>query len=618
MKTYRLGLALAGLAATGMALLAGVRPAFANTAVTGHAVGANFNVSHNGGTLNFWAGAYQTDKGLAFCLQPTRVSSVGQPVGDPVEMTSFTNDQGTPLSTAQINQLAYLTWKVSLNPNPSTADAIVYKLVSTTLLGYNSVPIIGTTVAHDLSLDDPGSDARNIASAAGVLDAAQALLAETRAKANNWDGTATWGLGQTPSKPGDALTATASLPGLGSGFPVEFTVTKPDGKTDIIQVTTSNDTATLSYKTGSFGHYQVSAKLGEQAAPRYPLIAGAKGQTQSMLMIGAAPRTWSSNAAAFDVTRPAPTITTAVSTQYVMPGETISDTARLAGLVVDDATSYQVSGGLFRVPALPDATCPSADDAAWQSAEPVSQIEMTPVPADAIADDGTASLTLGQWQVPADEPPGCLSYGETLTMTVDGAPAATVDHPVGDVAQTALVLPLPAVATHISLGSLSAGDTVSDTLTATHLSTVPDVTYSFTGRLVGLPVAAGSACPDADDPAWSTAETLTTFDGEIATKAGSSSQIDVPGLGSWQVEARSDRYCVSYSEILTMTLPGHDPYVVEHAAGQPAQTALYLPFQAITGGTGTANLGAELAYAMCGLGGAAAGAWLVRRFVWKA
>ncbi|MCL2490182.1 MAG: hypothetical protein FWF36_05590 [Propionibacteriaceae bacterium] len=613
MKRYRLGLALAGLTAVGLGLLAGAAPAFANTIVTGHAVGANFNVSHNGGTLNFWAGAYQTDKGLAFCLQPTRVTSVGQPVSDPVEMTSFTNDQGVALTTAQLNQLAYLTWQVSLNPSPSTADAIMYKLVSTTLLGYTAVAIIGTNVAHDLSLDDPGSDAVNMAAAAGVLDAARALLSQARAKANNWDGTGALTLTSTPSMPGDALTASVRLPGLGTGFPVVFTVTAPDGVTQAIQVATSGDVASLTYTTGGYGHYQITAQLAESAAPRYPLIATAMGQSQSMLMITGQARSWGSPAAAFDLTRPTPTITTSVSSVYTLPGETITDTVHLASLIIDDATGYQVTGGLFRAGALPDGTCPAASDPAWQDAEIVLEIEPTSVSIDSIS-DGTAELTLGAWQVPKDEPSGCLSYGETLTMTVDDSPAATVEHPAGDADQTTLVIRPPTIATHISLTALSAGDTVSDTVNIAALSVVPDVTYELHGQLLGLP-AAGD-CPGAGDGAWQGADLLAEFDGDIARDDPGADQ-ELPSQGTWQVAAMTHTMCITYAETVTMTVPGHEPAVVEHSPGQPSQSALYRPFQATTGGA-SIGLGAKLAYALCGLGGAAAGTWLVRRFIWQA
>ena len=614
MKRYRLGLALAGVTAAGLALLAGAAPAFANTIVTGHAVGANFNVSHNGGTLNFWAGAYQTDRGLAFCLQPTRVTSVGQPVADPVEMTSFTNDQGVALTTAQLNQLAYLTWQVSLNPNPSTNDAIIYKLVSTTLLGYTGVAIIGTNVAHDLSLDDPGSDAVNIAAAAGVLDAARALLAQARAKANNWDGTGTLTLTSTPAKPGDALTASVRLPGLGTGFPVVFTVTAPGGGTQAIQVTTSGDVANLTYTTTKYGHYEVTAQLGEPAAPRYPMIAGALGQSQSMLMITGQPRSWRAPAKTFDLTRPTPTITTVVSSAYTLPSETITDTVRLGSLIIDDATAYQVTGGLFRAEALPDGTCPTANDA-WQDAEMVLEIESTPVSVDNITEDGTAELTLGAWQAPQDEPTGCLSYGETLTMTVDGTPAATVEHPAGDPSQTTLVIRPPTIATHISLTVLSAGDTVSDTVSIAELSAVTDVTYELHGRLLGLS-ADGDNCPGAGDGAWQGADLLAEFDGDIPRDDPGADQ-ELPSQGTWQVAAMTGTTCVTYAETVTMTVPGHEPTIIEHLPGQPSQSGLYRPFQATTGGL-SIGLGAKLAYALCGLGGAAAGAWLVRRFIWQA
>jgi len=610
-------LGLASLTATGLAVLASAAPAFANTIVTGHAVGANFNVSHTGGTLNFWAGAYQTDKGLAFCLQPTRSTSVGQPVADPVEMTSFTNDQGVALTTAQLNQLAYLTWQVSLNANPSTADAVMYKLVSTTLLGYTGVPIIGTNVAHDLSLDDPGSDAVNIASAAGVLDAAQALLAQARAKANNWDGTGTLTLTSTPSKPGDTLTASVLLPGLGSSFPVVFTVTAPGGESQTIKVTTSGDVAALSYTTTGFGHYQVNAQLVEPVAPRFPLIAGALGQSQSMLMINGQPRTWTS-AVPFDLARPTPTITTSISSAYTLPGETITDTVRLAGLVVDDATTYEVRGGLFYPPPLSNGTCPAADDPIWQSSMIVFQIDPTPVPAESIGEDGTATLTLGAWKVPAADMPGCLSYGETLTMMVDGRPAATVEHPVGDPDQTTLMVQPPTIATQISLTALSAGDTVSDTVIIKALSVVSEVSYAVHGRLLRLPAAADLSCPGADDPAWQGAELLLEFDSEIVRADPGADQVELPSQGAWPVAAMTGAMCITYAETATMMLPGHDPVVIDHAPGQPAQSALYRPFQAITGGGSSLDIGAKLAYALCGLGGAGAGTWLVRRLIWQA
>jgi len=617
MKRYRLGLLPAWLAAAGLALLAGAAPAFANTNVTGHGVGANFNVSHNGGTLNFWAGAYQTDKGLAFCLQPTRVTSVGQPVADPVEMTSFVNDQGSALTTTQLNQLAYLMWQVSLNPNPSTADAIMYKLVSTTLLGYTSVPIIGTTVAHDLSLDDPGSDAVNMAASAGVLDAAQALLAQVRAKANNWDGTGTLTATSTPSKRGDALAATVRLPGLGTGFPVAFKITKPDGQTQTIQVATGGDIANLSYTPTSFGHYQVSAQLAEPAAPRFPLIAGAMGQSQSMLMIGAQPRTWGAPIG-FDLTRPMPSITTSISSINTLPGETINDTVQLSDLVIDDATSYEVSGGLFRASALPEGTCPAADDPVWPDAELVLRIEATPVPPDSIGEDGTAKLTVGTWQVPEDEPSGCLSYGEAVTMVVNDHPTATTMHMAGDPAQTTLVVRPPTVTTQISLTALSAGDSVSDTVIVAQLSAVHDVSYSLSGRILGLPPAADMSCPGTADDAWLGADVLMTFDSEIPRGDPTTDSVEIPDQGTWQVAARADALCVTYAETVTMVVPGHEPAVVEHAPGQPTQSALYQPFQAITGGAGILDIGAKLAYALCGLGGAAAGTWLVRRFIWQA
>lgn len=582
MRKHRFtGIWMAWLAIVGLALVGFLNPAFADTNVTGHAIGVYSNVSQNGDTLMFWAGAYTTDKGLAFCVQPSKGSPIGAPLGDPQELTSFVNDQGDALTTAQLNQLAYVAWKASLNPNASDQDAIIYKLVMMTIIGYTSVQLSTVSALHDLSLDDPKSDAVKIANDYGVLDAAKALLAEARAKANNWDGTGQFALTKPlPSKPGDTLAGTAKLPGLGTGFPVEFRVTGPDGKTDVVTSNTSNDIATFKYKTTAFGTYRVEARLGQPAPPRFPLIAAAGNKTQSLLLLTAEPRTWAGRTTVFDVARPNPTITTSISQQIMLPGQKISDKVVLGGLVNDAVTTYEVSSALYEAPASSDGNCPSPNDAAWKNASLIAKTAAKAVPASAI-NAGSATLTLGAWTVPADKADACVSYGESVTMLVDGRPMVTANHSPGDVAQTGVILPSPAIATQVSSQMALPGDTISDTVALSGLTSGHGASYTVTGGLYGTPPVDG-ACPTPDAAAWKTAKAVAT----IADTAVPATAIRADGtasltLGKWRVPADQTAVCVSYGETVTMTVAGKVMATAEHPAGATTQTSLYWPAPSI-------------------------------------
>jgi len=87
-------------------------------------------------------------------------------------------------------------------------------------------------------------------------------------------------------------------------------------------------------------------------------------------------------------------------------------------------------------------------------------------------------------------------------------------------------------------------------------------------------------------------------------------------VGEWKLTSRPDTVCVTYAETLTMEVPGHDPVVIEHPAGEREQTALVPGFIAEAGGwhpSGTPPLIAVVLLA--GLGGVAAGSWTIRRLV---
>ena len=659
-------------------------PAMADTTVGGRQLGQLVNIAYSG-TLNWWAGGYQTSNGLGFCLQPTLNASTGLSLSDPLPLTSFVNDQGVALTTAQLNQLAYFMWVAAQNPSPSNGDAVAYKFVVTTLLGYNAVPLfMGSgklSVPHNLSLDYPDSDAVKITSRYGVLDLARALLAQARAEANNWDGNGTLTVGDAAS-PGQEIVASVQLTGLNNGFPVNFKITRPDGATDTVAATTVNGVATISYTPTGFGHYQVTAQLAKAAAPRFPMAAVSSRGTQSLLLLTGQARNWSGQAA-FDLVRPTPTVATQASSQLALPGETLHDTVTLGNLVDFADTTYEVSGGLYQVAPLDDWTCPGPDAPEWVDATMLVEVPPTPVPDDARDAEGNAVMQVGEWQVPRDAEAVCVSYGESVAMLVDGEVVATADHPAGTPEQTALVLPSPAISTRISAPTLKQGDTVNDTVTVTGLSPADLAGYAFTGRLIAVGVNADGTCPGVGDPAWAGGSVLATFAQDVtpvqvpddavsatpddpstepsaepsaepsvepsvepstepsteptttpsvtptgdASSEPSSTPTDATtptslggqatwqGVGTWTLASRPDTLCVTYAETLTMTVPGHEPLVVDHTAGEKTQTALVPGVIAEAGGWHRSAPPLIAALLLAGFGGVAAGAWTVRRLV---
>jgi hypothetical protein len=134
-----------------------------------------------------------------------------------------------------------------------------------------------------------------------------------------------------------------------------------------------------------------------------------------------------------------PRIGTQVSSQQALPGDTISDTATVSGLVdrLPDGTevSATVEGTLVSAAALigqdGNPTCVGVD---WSQATHVLDVPSMPVTADGAIPD------LGVFTVPEDSPRVCYSYGETLRLTPsDGTPPLVVSHDPGAVEQTSLI-----------------------------------------------------------------------------------------------------------------------------------------------------------------------------------
>ena len=428
-----------------------------------------------------WYGYYNTSEGPGFCLEPSKFSPIDAHNLDPEIIDEFASDQmdgeGQPveLTTAQVNQLAWLGWYVKENlQNPDgsidEADAMAIKAAMESILNYTHVYLAldhGVTSApraYNLTLND-GADTARVAkdhdNGSGIVfyDEAVQLWHLAQANANNWDGeTVDWtNNADQVSQPGDELTASVTLPGLNAGFPVTFTVKDGDGAIiDEEEVDTdATGSAAFDYfmPDGDFGDFTINYSVAD-VPPRYPTVTGPSGwktddaSTQALMLLTSPARS-ASGSDPFEVadqrdTRDMPSITTQISSQRVLPGETIFDNVYLTGLNPDTFT-YTVSGVLVLVPPASPGICPGPGDSAWQSATTVLTVSPVILKPGDIGDDGTASLKVGQWTAPYDQPDVCVSYGETLTARpIQGGDDIVIEHEVGQASQTAFVLDGPA------------------------------------------------------------------------------------------------------------------------------------------------------------------------------
>lgn len=162
----------------------------------------------------------------------------------------------------------------------------------------------------------------------------------------------------------------------------------------------------------------------------------------------------------------APTVSTKVSDQAAINGQTITDTAIVGGIVDapnSEAPDWSLVPTLVKAPAIKTTdgifTCTGVD---YSAAEKVS-INDAPVK---ITADGTFG-GIGSVVVSAtDEQPTCYSYGETLIgTTVDGI-TVKVDHEPGHVTQTSLVT-RPNMVTTVSNLTPNLGGKVVDSIVVT-------------------------------------------------------------------------------------------------------------------------------------------------------
>lgn len=254
-----------------------------------------------------------------------------------------------------------------------------------------------------------------------------------------------------------------------------------------------------------------------------------------------------------------PTITTKVSSQLVVVGTSVSDTATLGGVeeLLKLAPGFKVTvTGKALGPVAPKAgSCEGLD---WSSAATVVTI-----PATVVTKDGDLA-NLGAFKPAVAQ---CFSYGETVTVTdTAGKVVGTVTHEAGQVPQTVIVVPTVTVTTKTSAQLVQQGATITDTATLTGvdeiLAAAPKAQITLTGTLVSAEPINGS-CTDVD---WTKATEVQKIAATPVTKSG-----DMAGLGSYRAMTL---VCLSYGERVVVMLDGKELTSTDHPVGQVPQTTL--------------------------------------------
>lgn len=261
----------------------------------------------------------------------------------------------------------------------------------------------------------------------------------------------------------------------------------------------------------------------------------------------------------------APTVSTQVSSQAVIPNTRLTDTATVAGIFVGvgglqvtstmDVTLY---GPVAPVTVSGVPSCTGVD---WAGA-PVAATQ-TGV---AVDHDGAYSA-LGVF-TPTVE--GCYSYSETLTVVSqavgsDGTTPAPiiVAHPVGQVTQTTLVA-RPTAVTVTSSQVADAGDQVFDTIT---VSGTGGNTGTILAALVG-PVDPGAnhACSSVTQEQWTAA-----FSGFAASTVQS---VPVSGDGEYTTSPVTLSSTGCYSWVERLTIAGHPDAGSDTPIGVASETTV--------------------------------------------
>jgi len=269
-----------------------------------------------------------------------------------------------------------------------------------------------------------------------------------------------------------------------------------------------------------------------------------------------------------------PKVSTTVSAQLVTAGSVLTDAATVTG--TSPLYDYRIVGALYGPVAPGPNGCTDVD---WAGAAVVASIASTPVIAD-------GPITVGAYTVPAGAL-GCYSYGEQLLVLdkTSSSTLTTVDHPVGQVTQTALAI-APMVSTEISSQLVVEGAVLIDTATLKGLAAVgPDgtpIAYSLSGALRGPVTPANGVCTSAD---WATASTALTIPATPVAVDATSVQI-----GQYQIPLGKVG-CYGYELHLTATGADGSTVTVGHEVGVAEETTLAVKGEGGSGAGGQIEAG---------------------------
>ena len=291
-----------------------------------------------------------------------------------------------------------------------------------------------------------------------------------------------------------------------------------------------------------------------------------------------------------------PEISSSVSTTASHPGDVVSDTVHVTNVVLDAA------GVTYEWTYRGELSGPVPPGSSWDEAE-VVQTWTHEITSTDVTDDGTATVAgLGEFTIPVNQPAGCYSYAASVDVAGSDGSTYHVAHPVGDPQQTSCV---PeswiSIGTQISSQSSNPSETITDHLTASGL--MGTASWSVHVTLSSADLDINGQCTQAD---WTEATVVEELDLAIEPDwVNPDGEVDLAGVGAYQVPADEPAHCLTYGETLTGIWGGGQISVV-HPPGQESQTTLVasgvVPVVAVTtGGTAVPPHNSKLPWAGLGV-----------------
>ena len=543
MRTGVVAAVAVAIAAAGFGVLA--VPAQAD--IGGVVRGAGHVVSVRGYTLHIMQ--YVDSQGRDwYCPQPQLPSPTNVTGAMAQASAGYVNAQGQAQSAATMQAVSALLWRYGQTGNNDQAAAVLLAMRS--LLNLTATPIEGTAKPVSWALSDPASLGSAIADQLGLRQRVLDMIAWATATANpGWDGSGTLASSAAAGAtvpPDTNWTATVTLPGLGAGRAVLFTLTSPDGVTTQQSAQTdAGGTAALTTTIPATpaGTWTVTAKLAEPVPPQWATQQPAPG-LQALLLGGGTPLAWAADAPV------------SVAGGPFVPS--VATTPQNATVVVGQPNRDQVSGTCL--PGDTVAGTVSLYDGFASSAEALAADVATLTP----AGRGTFSLTCpesGRFSA-ASTPvvatkPGVAFFYEHVEGTDR---SVAVDQQASGRATELVSVEGPAVSTQMRTPDGAAlGQAAFDDVTITGLD-LPEGTRlsaSWYAQVGYAPVGADGTCQWAQTTVVAQSTTVVTDTAGVLTGVLPAA-MDQPG-------------CVGYAGRLTVTDGEATVATVEHPFGAPGQ-----------------------------------------------